>query len=326
MKLLINGREVRLPFEVERLDLVGSITPRVIQNDRRLELEFAGGSGGLSDGDYGDVTVSGSGTAIAIDNDVVTFAKMQNLTAARLVGRRSGSSGDPEEVQIGAGLSITTGALLNAAVTGISINAASAADIDLSDSSPAASAGRKNVAWATTGVGPTSVSGSVIQGPTLFKVLSAAANVTNGTSAQNWFPTNGSVTLTVNRAYYFEGQLRIVKGTGVATDVFVGFAGSATYTIDWWVMGQAANFDLSNNTQGSTGRTTTTQVSTTASNTSSNVWVDVKGVVRCTGAGTLAPQFQFTAAPGGTPQAMRGTRFMLTEIGSDTVTERGTWS
>jgi len=60
-----------------------------------------GGGGGLSDGDKGDLTVSGSGTSWTIDNDVVTYAKIQDIsTTKRVLGRNTSGSGDPEEVSI----------------------------------------------------------------------------------------------------------------------------------------------------------------------------------------------------------------------------------
>jgi hypothetical protein len=73
------------------------------------------GGSGLSDGDYGDVTVSSGGTAIAIDSGAVTYAKMQDVSAAsRLIGRGSAAgSGDPEEITLGTGLSMS-GTMLNA--------------------------------------------------------------------------------------------------------------------------------------------------------------------------------------------------------------------
>jgi hypothetical protein len=55
--------------------------------------------GSLSDGDKGDITVSSSGAAWAIDNDVVTYAKMQNVSATdRLLGRDTAGAGDVEEL------------------------------------------------------------------------------------------------------------------------------------------------------------------------------------------------------------------------------------
>ncbi len=58
----------------------------------------AAGGGSLSDGDKGDITVSGSGATWTIDNDAVSFAKMQNIATDRLLGRVSASTGDIEEV------------------------------------------------------------------------------------------------------------------------------------------------------------------------------------------------------------------------------------
>lgn len=56
---------------------------------------------GVTDGDKGDITVSGSGATWAIDNDVVTYAKMQNVSATdKVLGRASAGAGDPEEIAL----------------------------------------------------------------------------------------------------------------------------------------------------------------------------------------------------------------------------------
>jgi hypothetical protein len=59
-----------------------------------------GGTGtGITDGDKGDMTVSGSGLTWTIDNDVVTYAKLQNISNTnRFLGRITGGAGDAEEL------------------------------------------------------------------------------------------------------------------------------------------------------------------------------------------------------------------------------------
>jgi hypothetical protein len=49
-----------------------------------------GGGGGITDGDKGDITITGTGTIWTIDNNVVTYAKMQTASAvSRLIGSPS---------------------------------------------------------------------------------------------------------------------------------------------------------------------------------------------------------------------------------------------
>lgn len=65
----------------------------------------------VADADYGDVTVSSSGTAWAIDNDVVTNAKLANMATATFKGRTTAGTGDPEDLTV-----TQATALLNAVV------------------------------------------------------------------------------------------------------------------------------------------------------------------------------------------------------------------
>lgn len=58
-----------------------------------------GGGGSVSDGDKGDITVSSSGTVWTIDNDAVTYAKIQNVSATdKILGRSTAGAGDIEEI------------------------------------------------------------------------------------------------------------------------------------------------------------------------------------------------------------------------------------
>lgn len=83
-------------------------------NYLRADGSWAVPPGTVPDGDKGDVTVSGGGGVWTIDNDAVTYAKMQNVANNnRLLGRISGAGGDPEELT---GTQVT--ALLDAVTSG----------------------------------------------------------------------------------------------------------------------------------------------------------------------------------------------------------------
>lgn len=103
-----------------------------------LVSQITGNNSGTNTGDQtialtGDVTGSGTGSFPAtIGNDKVTYAKMQNVSAAsKLLGRGSaGGAGDPEEITLGTNLSMS-GTTLNAAGgggTGDVVGPASATD------------------------------------------------------------------------------------------------------------------------------------------------------------------------------------------------------
>lgn len=52
--------------------------------------------GGLTDGDYGDITVSGSGTVLTVDNQAITLAKIVDIATASFLGRNTAGTGVTE--------------------------------------------------------------------------------------------------------------------------------------------------------------------------------------------------------------------------------------
>lgn len=93
----LDGTETML-FVIKNIDgVLTTVRPTVAQLVALVESE----SGGVADGDYGDVTVSGGGTVITIDDDAVSYAKLQDVSAtARVLGRKTAGAGDVEELTL----------------------------------------------------------------------------------------------------------------------------------------------------------------------------------------------------------------------------------
>jgi hypothetical protein len=72
----------------------------------------------LADGDYGDITVSGTGTVMTIDNSAVTLAKIQDIGTFEVLARQAGGFGPPERIAVGGSLDMVGGTLGRAALTG----------------------------------------------------------------------------------------------------------------------------------------------------------------------------------------------------------------
>jgi hypothetical protein len=97
------------PVDADELPLVDSAASNVLKKLTWANLKatlktyfdtlYAAAGASLSDGDKGDITVSSSGATWTIDNDVVTYAKLQNVSATdKVLGRVTAGSGDVEEI------------------------------------------------------------------------------------------------------------------------------------------------------------------------------------------------------------------------------------
>jgi len=99
------GQFASTPTTVHFIDnstikIPGGNSGDVLSTDGSGNLSFIplSGGGGVTDGDYGDITVSSSGSVWTIDNSVVTYGKMQNASAHSILGRSSNTSGNIGEI------------------------------------------------------------------------------------------------------------------------------------------------------------------------------------------------------------------------------------
>lgn len=82
-------------------------------------LEFSGAGGIRRSALTGDVTAAAGSNTTTIANDAVTFAKMQNLSTDRLIGRDTAGTGDAEEISLTGGLEFSGSQSIRIADSGV---------------------------------------------------------------------------------------------------------------------------------------------------------------------------------------------------------------
>jgi hypothetical protein len=150
-------------------------------------------------------------------------------------------------------------------------------------------------------------------------------------SAQKVFnsPTNGAITLDGGTTYMMEGVYYITRGLGSNSHTLGtlfalgGSLTSITYTADTTSTATYALGAVSRFYNTTASLLTVTAAST---DTTENITVTIKGMVRTNAAGTFTPQIQYSAAPGGAPTILKNSYFRMTPVGTSTVASVGNWS
>jgi hypothetical protein len=92
-----------------RLSISGGSAGQVLSTDGSGNLSWTTAGGGVSDGDKGDITVSGSGSTWTIDNGAVNYAKIQSGTSNAVIGYPT--TGAPQRVGLHSSLAYISNTL-----------------------------------------------------------------------------------------------------------------------------------------------------------------------------------------------------------------------
>jgi hypothetical protein len=165
-------------------------------------------------------------------------------------------------------------------------------------------------------------------GDVLMRALDADQTGGNVSTAQNWFPTLGAVAVEASVVYEMEGLLNVTRAAG-ATSHTTGllFAGTATLTyIAWDAVVGSTDAEANGNANKTSARVATnTQVKGTSTSATEAFSLRLTGMVKINAAGTLIPQFIYSAAPGGAPTIRTGSFFKLSKRGA-AFSAKGTWT
>ncbi len=198
----------------------------------------------------GNVTGSGTGSfATTIANNAVTYAKMQTVTASRLLGNPTASAAVPSEISIGSGLSLTTGGVLSATGTGGTVTSVglSLPSIFTVSNSPVTDSGTLTGTLASQTSNYVFAAPSSGNGTPVFRALVAGdlpsidltskvtgilpiANGGTGSSTKNFVDLTTTQTVVGAKTWSNLGTFSAGVNLSGSTSGYVGFAAPATVT------------------------------------------------------------------------------------------------
>lgn len=162
-----------------------------------------------------------------------------------------------------------------------------------------------------------------------YRVLTADATGADSSTAQSVFVTTEDFTAEAATSYEIDAFYHITRSAGTTSHTTgILFGGTATYTAIRY-LAQVTN--PTGNVLGAVQQivgAAATEVVLTSANTSAteNLMIRIKGIMRVSGAGTIIPQFKYSAAPGGAPTIEQESFFMFRKLGSNVVESAGSWA
>lgn len=161
----------------------------------------------------------------------------------------------------------------------------------------------------------------------IIKVLTADdTGGTAGNSVQPWFPTNGTLTVPAATTYRMEGLLKITSGaTSHSTGLSIG--GTATLTsLDYYAQAHRSAADTIISVFSGIHIASAANATVDVAGTQAAHYILINGILRINAAGTIIPQFTFSANPTGTITIKRNSFFRLRAIGDNTLATLGSWA
>lgn len=161
----------------------------------------------------------------------------------------------------------------------------------------------------------------------LITTLLADSAGSNVNTVQSVFEAaQDAILLLKDSLYEFEAEYRITRTAGTTSHTTaLLFGGTATFdSFDYLAMVTNPTGNVLANVQQIWGAAATA-VTITAANTSAteNLLIRLNGRLRTNAGGTIIPQFQFSAAPGGAPTIRANSSFRAWKVGSDQMKKIG---
>lgn len=165
--------------------------------------------------------------------------------------------------------------------------------------------------------------------PEYIRILDNDATGSDVNTAQPVFPTAGTFTALGSTTYLFDAFLHITRSAGSTSHTTsLLFGGTASFVSMRWIASIANPTGVALGTPSTIIGSTASAVVVTAANTSTteNLFINWNGILRVNAVGTIIPQFQYSAAPGGAPSIRQNTYFRLKKLGAQDITAIGSWA